>query len=91
MCTFNITVSEQTISKIRPSISREAFGLLLQQYVDAFVDTLTTQTLTVSPNSHTKDVMSSIVTDRIHMMEEGKASFVDGELGFAEVREQYGL
>ena len=48
--------------------------------------------VTVStPNNHPKDVMRSIVADRIYMMEEGTASFVDGELGFAEIRKQYGL
>lgn len=91
MCTYNINVSEQAISKIRPSVSPDAFGLLLQQYVDALVDELTTQTLTLSPNGHTKDAMRSIVADRIHLMEAGNASFVDGEVGFAEVRKQYGL
>ena len=38
-----------------------------------------------------EDVMRTIVADRIHMMEEGEASYVDGELGFAQVRERYGL
>ena len=38
MCTFNVTVDEQKISKMSSFCSREEFARLLQIYVDRFVD-----------------------------------------------------
>ena len=38
MCTFNVTIDEQKISKMSSFCSREEFGRLLQIYVDKFVD-----------------------------------------------------
>ena len=37
------------------------------------------------------NIDKAIVTDRIHLMETGKATYVDGEEGFAQIRMRYGL
>jgi len=35
--------------------------------------------------------MKAIVKKRIHLMEVGKATYIDGEEGFAQIRMRYGL
>ena len=49
------------------------------------------QPTNMSPNAHSAEEMKAIVTERIHLMETGKATYVDGEEGFAQIRMRYGL
>ena len=91
MCTYSITVDEEAISRMRPSVSRETFGLLLQRYVDELIEEMTAMSVTSSPNAHTAEKMKSIVSERIRLMEEGSASYIDGEEGFTMIRERYDL
>ena len=44
-----------------------------------------------SKNAHTVEDMKSIVKERIHLMETGEATYIDGEEGFAQIRMRYGL
>lgn len=90
MCTFNITVDEQAISKISPSISREAFGLLLQRYVDEFVEKFLTEPVLL-PCSYTEDEMYAIVKERLKSIEDGTAEFVDNEMVLENMRTRYGF
>ena len=39
----------------------------------------------------TADEMRTIVANRIRRMESGEATYIDGEEGFALIRERYGL
>ena len=91
MCTYSISVDENTISKIRPTVSREDFGVLLQHYVDELLVAMVHQSANMSPNAYTPAEMKSIVTRRILQMETGQATFVDGEDGFSIVSARYGL
>jgi hypothetical protein len=91
MCTYKITVDEVAISKIRPIVTPENFGILLQHYVDELVDELTSHSATPSPNAYAPEEMKSIVAQRIKEMEAGTATYVDGEVGFALIRSRYGL
>lgn len=91
MCTYSITVDENTISKIRPSVSREDFGVLLQHYVDELLIAMAHQPTCLSPNAYMPEEMKSIVMERIRGMETGEATYVDGEEGFSIVSARYGL
>lgn len=91
MCTYSITVDEQAIAKMHPSVSKESFGLLLQRYVDELVAEMTAHPVPLSPNAHTAEEMRSVVAQRIREMEAGTASYIDGEEGFAAIRSRYGL
>ena len=91
MCTYSITVDEQAIAKMHPSVSRESFGLLLQRYVDELVAEMTAHPVPLSPNAHSAEEMKSVVAQRIREMEAGNASYIDGEEGFATIRARYGL
>jgi hypothetical protein len=44
-----------------------------------------------SPIAHTEEEMKAIVEERLQLMESGKASYIDGETGFAQIRARYGL
>ena len=90
MCTFNITVDEQAISKMSPAISREAFGLLLQRYVDEFVEKFVTDPV-IPPCSYTEDEMYAIVKERLKSIEDGTAEFVDNETLLEQIRTRYGF
>lgn len=91
MCTYNITVDESALRRLQPSFSREAFGLWLQRHVDNLVEDMTAEQHTDSPIAHTEEEMKSIVEERIKLMESGKATYIDGETGFAQIRARYGL
>ena len=90
MCTFNITVDEQIISRMSPAISREAFGLLLQRYVDEFVKHFVTDPV-IPPCSYTEDEMYAIVKERLKSIEDGTAEFVDNETLLEQIRTRYGF
>lgn len=91
MCTYNITVDEAALQKLQPSFSRESFGRWLQSHVDALVEDLTAEPHSGSPIAHTDEEMKAIVEERLRLMESGNATYIDGEAGFAQIRERYGL
>jgi shikimate kinase len=91
MCTYNITVDESALRRLQPSFSREAFGRWLQRHVDNLVEDMTANQHTDSPIAHTEEEMKAIIEERINLMESGKATYIDGETGFAQIRARYGL
>lgn len=91
MCTYNITVDEAALRRLQPSFSREAFGRWLQRHVDDLVEGMTAEQQTDLPIAHTEKEMKAIVEERLRLMESGKASYVEGETGFAQIRARYGL
>lgn len=91
MCTYNITVDEAALRKLQPSFSREAFGQWLQRHVDELVEYMTAEQHADSPIARTEEEMKAIVEERLQLMESGKATYIDGETGFAQIRARYGL
>ncbi|MBR1766961.1 MAG: hypothetical protein IJ745_08020 [Bacteroidales bacterium] len=91
MCTYNITVDEAALRKMHPSFSREAFGRWLQRHVDELVEDMTTASRPESPIAYTEEEMEAIVKERLALMESGKAKYIGGEEGFAQIRARYGL
>ena len=91
MCTYKITVDENVMEQLKPTLSEEDLGQLLQQYVDDLMERMTIESSSQSPISRTEEEMRAIVKDRIRKMELGAASYIDGKVGFAQIREQYGL
>ena len=90
MCTYNITVDEQAIARLNPSISREDLGHLLQHVVDELVDSLICNTM-FPPSTYTEEEMYAIVKERLQNLESGVTEFVDGETGFESLRVRYGF
>lgn len=91
MCTYNIIVDEAALRKLQPSFSREAFGQWLQRHVDDLVENMTAEQHADSPIARTEEEMKAIVEERLQLMESGKATYIDGETGFAQIRARYGL
>ena len=91
MCTYNITVDEAALRKLQPSFSREAFGQWLQRHVDELVEDMTAEQHADSPIARTEEEMKAIVEERLQLMESGKATYIEGETGFAQIRARYGL
>lgn len=91
MCTYNITVDEAALQKLQPAFNREAFGRWLQRHVDDLVNDMISGQHADSPIARTEEEMKAVVEERLRLMESGKATYVDGESGFAQIRGKYGL
>ncbi len=91
MCTYNITVDENVIERLKPTFSKEALGQLLQQYVDDLVERMTLEQTKESPIAHTSEEMKAIVEERLRRLEAGEAKLIPGEAVFAQIRERYGF
>ena len=92
MCTVSINIDDTMVRRINPNLtSRESIGQWLQRQVDELIADMAIQPQTLSPNAHTAEEMKAIVAERIHLMETGQATFIDGEEGFAQIRTRYGL
>ena len=92
MCTVSINVDDVIVRRINPNLtSRESIRQWLQQQVNEWLTEMAVQPNTLSPNAHTVEEMKAIVAERIQLMETGKATYIDGEEGFAQIRMRYGL
>ena len=92
MCTVSITIDDTIMRRINPNLtSRESIGEWLQQQVNEWLMEMVVQPRSLSPNAHTAEEMKTIITERIHLMETGEATYIDGEEGFAQIRKRYGL
>ena len=90
MCTFNITVDEQTISKMSPSISHEAFGILLQRYVDEFVENFVNVSLEL-PSTYTYEEMMAICDQRMDDILSGRATTLSHDEVMENMSRKYQL
>ena len=92
MCTYNITVDENKLSRCYPGVAREQFGQWLQSWVDGMMsDDASAEPNRVSPNARSYEEMRSAVQERIEKIESGKATFYTNEEVFSSIRERYGL
>ena len=90
MCTINITVDEQAITKVRPMFDRQSFETWLQEHAYDLVDDYVLETL-MPPHHYTDDEMYATVKERLQSLEDGTAEFVNGEIGFTQLQERYGF
>ena len=90
MCTFNITVDEQIISRMSPAISREAFGLLLQRYVDEFVEKFVDVSKEV-PCTYTHEEMMTICDQRLDDILSGRATTLSHDEVMENMSRKYQL
>ena len=92
MCTFNITVDENTLTHNYPGLAREKFGQWLQQWVDDIMSVdAPVAADQVSPNAHTYEEMKSVLRERVDRIEAGQATFHSNDEVFSSIRERYGL
>ena len=92
MCTYNIIVDENKLTRNYPGIAREKFGQWLQQWVDDIMSVDAPMGADqVSPNAHTYEEMKSALRERIDCIESGRATFHSNDEVFSSIRERYGL
>lgn len=92
MCTVSINIDDTVMRRINPALTTsESIGLWLQQRVNEWLEEMMGQANSSSPNVHSADEMKAIVAERLHQMETGHATYIDGEEGFAQIRKRYGL
>lgn len=92
MCTVSINIDDVAVRRINPSLtSRESIVQWVQRQVDDLIEEMSVWPYSPSPNAHTAEEMKAIVAERVHLMETGEATYVDGEEGFAQIRMRYGL
>lgn len=90
MSTFSITVDEQAISKMSPSISRESFGLILQRYVDEFVEKFVDLSQEV-PCTYTHEEMMAICDQRLDDILSGRADTLSHDEVMENMSRKYQL
>lgn len=90
MSTFSITVDEQAISKMSPSISRESFGLILQRYVDEFVEKFVDVSQEV-PCTYTHEEMMTICDQRLDDILSGRATTLSHDEVMENMSRKYQL
>ena len=94
MCTVTLNIDEARVRRLNPSLTdMDAITRWVQRLVDrniSFMDD-EEESHPLSPIAHTPEEMKAIVKERLHLMESGKATYVDGEEVFAQIRARYGF
>ena len=99
MCTVTLNINEAQVRRINPSLTdNDAITRWVQRLVDRSIsllddeeETFDTKNHPLSPNAHSREEMKAIVEERLRLMESGKATYVDGEEVFAQIRARYGF
>ena len=79
MCTVSITVNEEAIRRINPSLtSKEAIGQWLQRQVDIMLEDLS-DIAEEPPCCYTREEVRQLVTDRLDRLDAGMAKTISHE------------
>lgn len=79
MCTYNITVDEKALSRMRPAFSREAFGEWLQHHVDQLVAEMSGDEVRRSPIARTEAEAKELTLRRGRDIKAGRAKLIPHE------------
>ena len=79
MCTYNITVNEQALSRMRPAFSRESFGEWLQHHVDQLVAEMSGEPTHQSPIARTEAEAKELTLRRGRDIKAGRAKLIPHE------------
>ena len=79
MCTYNITVNEKALSRMRPAFSRESFGEWLQHHVDQLVAEMSGEPTHQSPIARTEAEAKELTLRRGRDIKAGRAKLIPDE------------
>ena len=79
MCTYNITVNENALSRMRPAFSRESFGEWLQHHVDQLVAEMSGEPVRRSPIALTETEAKELTLRRGRDIKAGRAKLIPHE------------
>ncbi len=91
MCTYNITLEEELLERIRPAFKNED---ALQHWMSEKMTALLlsfSDSLSTPPCSYSQDEMYDMVNARLQHLEQGTAELIDGDQFFSQMRTQYGI
>jgi len=91
MCTFNITIDDALLERVRPAFSSDdALQLWVSDRVKAMLQNYCDSQPTL-PCSYSEEEMYSIVKNRLKKLENGAAELMDGDKCLSEIRTRYGI
>ena len=91
MCTFNITIDDALLERVRPAfISDDALQLWVTDRVKAMLQNYS-ETQPALPCSCAEEEMYSIVKNRLQKLESETAELIDGDDCLSEIRTRYGI
>jgi hypothetical protein len=91
MCTFNITIDDALLERVRPAFgSEDALQLWVTERVKAMLQSYGNGPST-PPCAYAEEEMYSIVKDRLQSLESGAAELIDGDECLSEIRTRYGI
>lgn len=91
MCTFNITIDDALLERVRPAFGSED---AMQHWVKGKIETLLLNfngCPSVPPCAYTDEEMYSAVKERLQSLEDEKVELIDGDECFSQIRTRYGI
>jgi len=91
MCTFNITLDDALLERVRPAFgSEDAMRLWVKGKIEKLLLNFSDCQL-ASPCAYTDEEMYSLVKERLQSLEDGTAKLVDGDDCLSQIRTRYGF
>ena len=91
MCTFNITIDDALLERVRPAFgSEDALQLWVTERVKAMLQSYGNSQST-PPCAYAEEEMYSIVKNRLQKLEDGAAELIEGDDCLSEIRTRYGI
>ena len=91
MCTFNITIDDALLERVRPAFKSDAaLQLWVTDRVKAMLQNYS-ETQPSIPCSYAEEEVYSIVKNRLQKLESGTAELIDGDECLSEIRTRYGI
>lgn len=91
MCTFNITLDDALLERVRPAFGSED---AMRHWVKGKIETLLLNfngSSFVPPCTYSDEEMYSLVKERLQNLEGGTAKLVDGDECLSQIRTRYGI
>ena len=92
MCTFNITLDDALLERVRPAFASED---ALREWMTGKIETLllnyNSESPTVRPCAYSDEEMYFAVKERLQNLENGTAGTMDGDECLSQIRTRYGI
>lgn len=91
MCTYNISLEDTLLERVRPAFSSEA---ALQHWMTEMMTALLASygdSLSTPSNAYSDEEMYDVINERLQHLEAGTAELVDGDKFFSQLRTRYGI
>ena len=91
MCTFNITLDDAVMERVRPAFdSEDALRHWVTDKVEAMLLNFS-KSASTPPYAYSDEEMYFAVKERVQNLEEGTATMIDGDECLSQIRTRYGI